>query len=70
MWLRKRKVDQCESHDVRQAREEAAKAEERKRKVDAQWDSVERISGTISFVLGRNHFGEQLTRAALRRNTT
>jgi len=69
MWLRRKNERNTESEPVRCAREAAERAEERRRNISAQWDVVDRISGDIKKVLKENHFGEQLTLAALRRNS-
>ncbi|WP_171048451.1 DUF7620 family protein [Nocardia cyriacigeorgica] len=44
---------------------ERAKAE--RRRVEAQWPAVQRLSGQLNTAIERNHFGESIELAWLRR---
>lgn len=68
MW-RRHKSDRRESPETRAEKEKALYAQAERERIEAQWPKVQRITGGIREALERNHFGEQLTLAALRRRS-
>lgn len=65
MW-RRRSKSRAESDATREARVSAQRAEAERRRIEAQWPSVQRISAQLNHAIERNHFGESIE-LALRR---
>ena len=65
MWRRRSKSR--ESAATREARVSAERAKAERRRVEAQWPAVQRLSGQLNTAIERNHFGESIELAWLRR---
>lgn len=66
MWRRR---SRSESDEVRRAREEAKRAAAQRQKVEAQLPAAQEIGASLRTALERNHFGESIERALLRRGS-